>query len=316
MAGLVRAPVSDSFSLISFMSPKIIVLGASGMLGHKIFQRLRADFPGTLATTRTPADYPPYHRVSLLQGPDVWHGIDVTNFDSLGTALVGIRPDFIVNCVGVIKQRAEAIDPVLSITINSLLPHQLAALAAGWGGRLIHFSTDCVFSGHRGSYTEEDQSDADDLYGRSKFLGETQAANALTLRTSIIGRELAQHRSLLDWFLAQRGKKIRGFQHVIYAGVTTNHLADLLADIITNHPALTGLYQVASRPISKYDLLCLLRDAYSLEVDITPDEMERSDRSMLGEKLHRTIGYTAPSWPELVNQLVTDSTPYELWLSQ
>jgi dTDP-4-dehydrorhamnose reductase len=124
------------------------------------------------------------------------------------------------------------------------------------------------------------------------------------------------HRSLLDWFLAQKGRSIRGFRRVIYSGVTTNHLADLVADIIRNHPGLCGLYQVASQPIFKYDLLCLLRDAYRLDVEIRPDDTEQSDRSMSGEKLRRAIGYSAPSWPEMVNQLGTDPTPYESWLSQ
>lgn len=298
------------------MPVKIIVLGAAGMLGHKMFQRLRAAFPGTVAAMRKPAACPPFHRIDLLQGADVVSGIDAMDFEALSAWLSEIRPDYIVNCIGVIKQRPTAQEAIPTITINALLPHRLAALAAGWNGRLIHFSTDCVFSGARGAYTEEDESDAHDLYGRSKFLGEAAGANALTLRTSMIGRELVEHRSLLDWFLAQKGRSVRGFRRVIYSGVTTNHLTDLVADIIRNYPDLSGLYQVASRPISKHDLLCFLRDAYSLDVEITPDDAEESDRSMVGQKLERAIGYTAPSWPELVNQLATDRTPYESWLSQ
>jgi dTDP-4-dehydrorhamnose reductase len=291
------------------MAIKIAVLGAAGMLGHKMFQRLRAAFPGTVASMRKQAACPPFNRIDLLQGADVCSGIDAMDFGSLNAWLSGIRPDYIVNCIGVIKQRPQAQDAITSIAINALLPHRLAELAAGWNGRLIHFSTDCVFSGARGAYTEEDESDACDLYGRSKFLGEAAGANALTLRTSIVGREIVEHRSLLDWLLAQKGRSVRGFRRVIYSGVTTNHLADLVADIIGKHPTLSGLYQVVSPAISKYDLLRLLRDAYSL------DETERSDRSMLGQKLQRAIGYTSPSWPELVNQLATDRTPYESWLS-
>lgn len=298
------------------MANKIAVLGAAGMLGHKMFQILRAAFPGTVASIRKEATYPPFNRIELLQGPDVRSGIDVTKFDTLRKWLSEIRPDYIVNCIGIIKQCPQVDDAVTAITINCLLPHRLAALAAEWNGRVIHFSTDCIFSGARGAYTEEDESDAHDLYGRSKFLGEVAGANALTLRTSIIGRELVEHHSLLDWLLSQKGRSIRGFRRVIYSGLTTNHLTDLVADIISNHPDLSGLYQAASSPISKYDLLCLLRDAYSLDVEITSDDAEQSDRSMTGQKLHRAIGYTAPSWPELVNQLATDCTPYESWLSQ
>jgi dTDP-4-dehydrorhamnose reductase len=185
-------------------------------------------------------------------------------------------------------------------------------MAARWGGRVIHFSTDCVFSGKRGGYTEEDPSDGEDLYGKTKFLGEVAVANALTLRTSIIGRELTEHRSLLDWFLAQNHNTVRGYRRVIYSGVTTNYLAELVASIIQEHPGLHGMYQVASEPISKYNLLSLLRDAYRLDVEIVPDDGEVSDRSMKGDKLLAAIGYRCPPWPVLVRQLAEDDTPYEV----
>lgn len=237
----------------------------------------------------------------------------MADFPALRGWLSSVRPAFIVNCAGIVKQRSEARDPVPSITVNSLLPHQLASAAAGWGGRVIHFSTDCVFSGDRGNYTETDLPDARDLYGRTKFLGEVASENALTLRTSIIGRELAGRLSLLEWFLSQRGRTIRGFKRVIYSGVTTNHMAALVADIIRAHPALTGLYQVAAAPISKYDLLCLVRDSYGIDVTIVPDVEEVSDRSMTGGKLREAIGYVAPQWPELIGELASDPTPYDRW---
>lgn len=295
--------------------PKIVVLGAGGMLGHKMFQSLRSHFPGTVATLRKAPTHPPLSSVDLLQGRDVLTGVDAMKFEALAATLSEIRPEYVVNCVGIIKQRAAAHNAISSITINALFPHRLAALVSNWHGRLIHFSTDCVFSGRRGNYTEDDQSDAEDLYGRSKFLGEVARANALTLRTSIIGRELTEHRSLLDWFRSQDDRTVHGYRHVIYSGVTTNHLADLVGEIIRNHPDLRGLYQVASQPISKYDLLCLLREAYGLNIDIQPDDTEQSDRSMSGAKLGEAIGYRAPSWPSLVEQLANDSTPYQTWLS-
>jgi len=291
------------------MPPKIAVLGAAGMLGHKMFQRLQIAFPGTVGLQRCAASY-------LGIAPEVVTGVDVTDFDSLSSVLVDIHPDYIVNCVGIIKQRPEAQDPVQSITVNALLPHRLAALAATWGGRLIHFSTDCVFSGSRGGYREEDEPDARDLYGRTKFLGEVQAPNALTLRTSIIGREIGGRRSLFEWFLAQKGGTVRGFRRAIWSGITTNHAADLVAQIISRHAGLSGLYQVAGKAVSKYELLCLLRNAYSLDIDIVPDDIEISDRSMTAEKLHAAIGYVPPAWPELIRELASDSTPYESWLLQ
>jgi len=293
---------------------RIVILGGAGMLGHKLFQILRERFPGTLCTTREDVRQAPFSRVQLLQGDDVIRGVDVMDLPAMQRRLSEFRPDYIVNAVGIIKQRDEARSAIPSITINSLLPHQLAAMAREWGGRVIHFSTDCVFSGSRGGYTEADDSDADDLYGKSKFLGEVATENALTLRTSIIGRELVEHKSLLDWFLAQQHQTIKGFKRVIYSGVTTNQLAQVVADIIQHHPTLAGLYQVVATPISKYDLLCLLRDAYQMDVKIVADETVVSDRSMRGDKLRAAIGYESPAWPVLVQNLATDPTPYQDWI--
>ncbi|MGH9647425.1 MAG: sugar nucleotide-binding protein, partial [Bryobacteraceae bacterium] len=185
-----------------------------------------------------------------------------------------------------------------------------------WGGRVIHFSTDCVFSGHRGEYREDDLPDAEDLYGRSKFLGEVAAPNALTLRTSIIGRELAEFRSLLEWFLAQRGKRVRGYQKALYSGVTTNYLAGLVARLIESHPGLHGLYQVAAHPISKYDLLCLIRQVFGLDIEIQPVEGEVSDRTMLGDRFLAATGYRCPGWPELIDEIYKDPTPYQEWRTE
>ena len=288
--------------------PDILILGGDGMLGHKIFQRLRGS-AATVAAVR--GDSPP--RVDLLAGADVIHGDDLMHLGRTAEWLADLRPKFVINCAGIIKQRAAASDAIPSFTINSLLPHCLAQWCAAWNGRLIHFSTDCVFSGARGGYREDDPSDAADLYGRSKFLGEVHAPNALTLRTSIIGRELARHRSLLDWFLAQNHGQVRGFRRVIYSGVTTNHLAELVERIVLDHPGLTGLYQVVSAPISKYDLLLAIRDAYGMDIEIAPDEAEISDRSMCGDKLRAACGYQAPPWTELIAQLAEDPTPYERW---
>ena len=234
---------------------RIVVIGGAGMLGHKMFQILRERFPGTICTTREDVRQPPFDSVELLQGDDVVRGVDVMDFDRLHGILKELRPDFIVNCVGIVKQRQESRMAMPTIAINSLLPHKLADLAEGWGGRVIHPSTDCVFDGKRGGYTEVDDSSAEDLYGKSKFLGELHCDNGLTLRTSIVGRELVEHRSLLDWFLLQQGKTVRGFRRVIYSGVTTNQLAEVVTLVIRDFPSLHGLYQAVSEPITKHDLL-------------------------------------------------------------
>lgn len=291
----------------------VLVLGGEGMLGHKMFQVLVARFPDTGCSIRGSLTEPFYRKIDLFRQGTVVDNVDAMDINALEGRLRELRPKVIVNCIGVIKQRDEAKDPIQSITLNSLLPHRLAETARGWGGKLIQFSTDCVFNGRRGNYTEDDPPDAEDLYGRTKQLGEVAAENALTLRTSIIGRELAQFGSLLEWFLGRKGGTVKGFARVIYSGVTTNYLADLVGNLLSDHPALSGLYQVAGPAISKLRLLCMLRDAYKLDVEIVPDEREVSDRSMAGEKFVRATGYEPPNWPDLVAQLVSDPTPYERW---
>jgi dTDP-4-dehydrorhamnose reductase len=292
---------------------KILVLGGEGMLGHKMYQTLLARHPDTACTVSRPPDEPFYRRVALFRQGLVIGGVDAMDLQGLGDLLRERKPEFIVNCIGIVKQREEAKAAVPSITLNSLLPHKLAEFAASWGGRVVHFSTDCVFSGRRGKYTEEDPPDAEDLYGKSKTLGEVSGSNALTLRTSIIGRELAHFQSLLEWFLARKGKTVRGFRRVIYSGVTTNYLAQLVGDLIADHPSLSGLYQVTAPPISKHDLLCRLKEAYRLDVEIVPDETEVSDRSMVGEKFVRATGYRPPEWDDLVTRLANDPTHYDTW---
>lgn len=294
----------------------IVVLGASGMLGHKLLQRLTDAGHDVTGTVRESRDSSALARLPLFSGRNIVWNVDALDWPSLEGLLEARRPQVIVNALGIIKQRALAKSATPSIQINALLPHQLAETAARWGGRLIHFGTDCVFNGSRGSYRESDPSDAEDLYGRSKFLGEVgDATNALTLRSSIIGRELRHHQSLLDWLLSQNHRVITGFTRVIYSGLTTVEMAGLVERVIRDYPALHGLYQVAAAPIAKHDLLALLADAYKLDVTITPADVPVSDRSLDGGRFSAETGYVAPSWPEMVTALAADPTPYQQWLS-
>lgn len=295
---------------------RILILGGAGMLGHKMVQTLSARFPDTWWTVWGPKTEERWRAIPFLQSERCVGGVDVTDWAALRELLERQRPDVVVNCVGIVKQRAEAASPIPSLTINSLLPHRLAEAASEWGGRVIHFSTDCVFSGRKGGYTEADVSDAEDLYGRSKFLGEVAAPNALTLRTSIIGRELENHQSLLDWFLLGGHTRVKGFRNVWWSGVTTNHLADVVGDIIEKHAGLSGLYQVSSGRISKYDLLCRLRDGYGLRVEIEPVDEPVNDRGLDGSRFEAATGYRCPSWDRLVAQLVGDPTPYDRYLKR
>lgn len=291
----------------------ILILGGSGMLGHKIFQRLSNSHPDTCCTIRGLVHDDALKNVELLHAGNVIENCDASDWPALHRLLMRMKPGILINCVGVIKQRPDAKRSIPSIEINSLLPHKLAATCKTWGGRLIHFSTDCVFSGRRGGYVESDPSDAEDLYGRSKYLGEVAVDGATTLRTSIIGREIAHRESLLEWLLAQNHRRISGYTRAIYSGVTTSYLARIVECLIADSPGLTGLFQVTSPAISKYDLLGLLRDAYRLDIEILPDTTFHCDRSMKGEKFAHATGYEPPAWPALVAELATDATPYDKW---
>jgi dTDP-4-dehydrorhamnose reductase len=292
---------------------EILILGGAGMLGHKLFQHLRKSHPDTCCTIRGLVHDDPLKNVEMFHTGHVIENCDVTDWPALQRLLSRLRPQTVVNCIGVIKQRPEARQPVPSIEINSLLPHKLASICKSWGGRLIQVSTDCVFSGRRGNYTEDDGSDAEDLYGRSKFLGEVTADGAITLRTSIIGRELEHRESLLEWLLRQDHKRIPGYTRAMFSGVTTNYLSRVIHNLIVDFPQLTGLYQVTGPTISKFELLGLLREAYQLDIEIVPDAEFSCDRSMKGDRFEQATGYVTPGWPGLVAELASDDTPYEKW---
>jgi len=277
------------------------------MLGHKLYQVLGPRFD-THATVRS--DQGAAQRLGVLDPDRTVAHVSADTFDTVARAVASVEPEVVVNCIGIVKQAREARDPITSIAINSLFPHRLARLCATRGARLIHVSTDCVFSGRTGRYTEGDLPDPPDLYGRSKLLGEVGDGDGLTVRTSIIGRELSGANGLVEWFLCQQGS-VRGFQRAIFSGLTTHALADVLASVISDHGALTGVRHVAAEPISKFDLLQMLRDAYGRDVQIVPDDEVILDRSLDGTAFERETGLHAPSWAEMVAQLAADATPYE-----
>ena len=285
----------------------ILVLGATGMLGHKLFQVLshRHIVAGTVrGAAGAYADHPIFRQMSLLSS------VQAESTDSLVEALSIVRPDVVVNCIGIVKQLPAAGDALPSIAINALFPHRLARLCQAAGVRLIHFSTDCVFSGRKGNYVEGDVADAEDLYGRTKFLGEVSYDNCLTLRTSIVGRELKTSHGLLEWFLGQEGKVVRGYTRAVFSGFTTYALADTIARIVEEQPEMRGVWHVASEPISKFDLLSLVKQAYRFSIQIEPDETVVCDRSLNASRFRQTTGLAPPSWPSMIEQMRRDSTPY------
>ncbi len=279
---------------------RILILGGGGMLGHRLVDVLRKDFD-TWVTLR--GSTRAYEKYGLFDPERTLSEIDVLNFDAVTDAMGRVRPDAVINCVGIIKQLAAAKDPFLSVSINSLLPHRLHRLCRAAGARLIHFSTDCVFSGRKGSYTEDDPSDALDLYGRSKFLGETAGEGALTIRSWIIGHELAGASGLLEWFLSQQGKRVEGYRRAVYSGFTTHEMARIVRMVLSAHPQLSGTLQVSSAHINKYDLLMLIRQAYGVNVEIVPNDEVRIDRSLDSTRFRRLTGYVPPSWPEMIEEI-------------
>ena len=292
---------------------RVLILGGAGMLGHKLWQAYRDRFD-TWVTLRT--GLRDHARLGLFDRARALEGIEAFDFDAVVRAVATVRPSIVINCIGVIKQLPTAKDPIVSLTINSLFPHRLANLCAATGARLIHISTDCVFSGRKGMYTESDTSDAEDLYGRTKFLGEVSGLAALTLRTSIIGRELSTSSGLVEWFLGNRGGKVSGYTRAIYTGLTTLALAQVIGDVIERWSELSGLYHVSSEPISKYDLLCLLRDAVGVDLEVEPCAEVQIDRSLDSSRFRQATGFLCPSWPQMIHDLAADPTPYENWHSR
>lgn len=229
-------------------------------------------------------------------------GIDVENHDSIVKAFAIVKPDVVINCVGLVKQLTEANYPLIAVPINTLLPHRLAVICKATSSRLVHISTDCVFSGSKGGYLESDFPDAYDLYGRSKLLGEVDYPHAITLRTSIIGHELLGNRSLVNWFLAQQGS-IKGFTRAIFSGLPTVELATIVRDTVLPHQELHGLYHVASKPINKFDLLQLIAKAYGKDTKINPSEELVIDRSLNADRFNQTTGYEPPEWSALIERM-------------
>ena len=280
------------------------------MLGHKLIQSWNERFEVWTTLKGNFADYEKYGIFDKKRTLDL---IDAEKFETVEKAIFEIRPQVVFNAVGIIKQLPTSKNVVKTLTINSIFPHRLAETVEKTGARLINISTDCVFDGEKGNYTEEDISNATDVYGKSKNLGEVTGENCLTLRTSIIGRELQTSHSLVEWFLSNRGKKVKGFVNAIYSGFPTIVLADIIADLIENYPNLSGLYHVSAEPINKFELLELINEAYQAGVEIEPSADFRIDRSLDSTRFRKETGFKPLNWRELIKIMADDPTPYDEW---
>lgn len=285
------------------VNKRILVLGVTGMLGSTIFSALAADSATTtFGTVRQPADIGKLPEAVRNQ---IVSGVRAEDIASLAQAFSATRPDVVINCVGIIKQLPSASDYLASLTVNALFPHQIAKICEQNDARFVHFSTDCVFSGSKGEYRESDLADADDLYGRSKKLGEVEYGNAVTLRTSIIGHEIGSAHSLIDWFLAQQGE-IKGYRKAIFSGLPTVEVARVLRDYVIPNPTLRGLYHLSVDPISKLDLLRLVAEIYGKDIQIIPTDDVRIDRSLNSDRFRSATGFEPKDWPRLIDEMHHD----------
>lgn len=280
---------------------KTLVLGISGMLGSAVYRTFCSDAKfDVVGTARSNA----VRRHIPDGGPGrLVTDVDVLDQDRMVALFCDERPDLVINCVGLVKQLPSAKDPLVALPINALFPHRLARLCQVSKARLVHISTDCVFSGDKGQYLESDPADALDLYGRSKHLGEVVTyPHAVTLRTSIIGREIGTAHSLVDWFLNQQGQ-VKGFTRAIFSGLPTDELARVIRDVVVPNPQLSGLYHVSSDAIAKYDLLRLVADAYGKQIAVEPSDSLVIDRSLDSTRFRDATGYKARAWPELIKSM-------------
>ena len=278
----------------------IVIIGSSGMLGNAVtryfFQETDFSVTGAVRSKDSIGLFP-----QNVQENIVW-GVDVDYFDTVREFIKEQQPDIVINCVGLVKQLLDANDPLIALPINSLFPHMLARCCAEYGARVIHMSTDCVFSGSKGGYLEDDIPDAHDLYGVSKRLGEVDYPNAVTLRTSIIGHELNGNRSLIDWFLSQEGS-VKGFSEAVFSGLPTVEIARIIRNYVIPNEQLCGVYHVSADPINKYDLLNLVANIYDHNTEIIKDTNFKIDRSLDSSRFQKAVGFKPAPWYEMITTM-------------
>ena len=286
----------------------VLILGASGMLGHML---ARVFSPHHRVIGTTSSQYKAESPLAKLLDRDSWiGGIDVRSLNRVDELVREIQPDVVINCVGVIKQKMESSNITDAITINSLFPHHLANLCQSQNSRLIHFSTDCVFEGTPGMKMVSDTPNATDLYGTTKRLGEVDYGDSITIRSSIVGAQIVGTESLFQWAISQKGKKIKGFTGALYSGLTTMAMSKVILEIVDNFPQLSGIQQIASEAITKHDLLRRLNAALGLNLDICADNTIIYDRTLDGSEFVEQTGVRIPTWDEMIIEFAGDQAFY------
>ncbi len=285
---------------------KIIVLGGSGMWGHQAFLKLFDHFgPQNVACTlRKSHAY--YDKIEIFKKATVYDCVDFTDFEQASKCLEDFRPNWIINCVGLTPRKYDTKNEKLFYQINAELPALLSTWAQKNKCKLIHFSTDCVFTGKKGEYTEYDIPDAQDVYGKSKARGEIRAPHVLTYRLSKIGREIEGKTEIVEWFLSQKGQTVQGYSGALYSGVTTNFMASELVRVIDHFPNIEGLYQVSSNKISKFKLLQILNQVYTCGVEIQEKLDYSVDKSLNCDLYTQATGFIKPDWLRMIQAMKND----------
>lgn len=285
------------------VTAKVLVLGAGGMLGHTLCRTLASKYQ-VFGALRRPIN------ATILPAERQIEDFDALSDQCLLAAISTTKPDVVINCVGLIKRPPEVDDSALAISLNALLPHRIKKIADSAGARLIHVSTDCVFDGKRGSYSESDRPDATDLYGRTKLLGEVDG-ESLTIRTSMIGPQLTVHKSLFDWFVKNKAQTVPGYARAYFSGLTTVELSHTIAQVIASFPELKGLYHISGERIDKCSLLQMIKREFGVEIEIKEDRDFIIDRSLDDTRFRSVTGIPRKSWPAMLHEMRVDFVSQE-----
>lgn len=275
----------------------ILILGANGLVGNEIFRYLSFNSEwnifGAVRSDSYISLYPDHSKKNILIFSDF------LNDDSLSDFLKLSNPDIVINAVGVTKHRPDSENILKMVPINALFPHRLDYICKSLSIRLIHIGTDCVFSGDKGNYLESDLSDARDLYGKSKALGDLYNPGPVTLRTSFIGHEMNSKLGLVEWFLSQKGV-CKGYSKAIFSGFPASYFALILQKYIIPNKNIRGLFHIASEPITKFDLLNIIANVYKIDIKIEKDDLLTINRSLNADLFNKLTGFVPPKWPELI----------------
>lgn len=279
---------------------RVLILGADGMIGHKMAQTF-AKYPIDLGLNSR------YNSKFIRK---IFPKASIFEYDlnkkKIEQLLNYYNPEFIINAVGITIRRGACGDQKTNY-INAILPREIDTWCMSNNKKQIHFSTDCVFSGKKGNYSDFDLTDADDSYGKTKGLGEINSDNTLTIRSSMIGRELFNNTELLEWVVKHKNQKINGFDNAVYSGVTTLWMSKTVYKIIKNLPKLSGIWNVSSRPISKYELIKKINDQFMLNIDIVRDSSFYSNKSLNSNRFFSETNFEIPNWDDMLSELYRDS---------